>query len=180
MTRTLDGHRLALAGLVRGLPRPMQIVEEARQRLDDRSERLANALTVGLDRRRDRLGAASARLVAPRVRIDQARRQLDGETRALASAVRGQLRQETARLAHASALLESFSYQRVLERGFVLVNDPTGRTVTTATAVLPSQPLMLRFHDGRVDVVAVAEPPPAPKPSRRRPRDRDDGQGTLW
>ena len=175
--RMVEARRMHLTGLARGLPRPVQIVEEARQRLDDRSERLANALTVGLGRRRDRLATLAARLAPPQARIDHGRSRLESETRALAAAMRVLLRERAAAWAGASALLESYSYARVLERGFVLVHDGAGTTLTSAAAVVPGSALSLRFHDGEVGAVAAG---PAPRPSpRRRRRSGNDGQGSL-
>ena len=179
MSRMLEGRRMQVIGLARGLPRPMQLVDEARQRLDDRSERLGNALLVGLHRRRDRLTHMAARLVPPRSRLDQGRSRLEAETRALASAVRVLLREHAVRLGHAAALLESFSYQRVLERGFVLVNDSAGATLTSSRAVRPAMRLTLQFQDGAVDAVASGDAAAPMRPPRRRTRPADDDQGSL-
>jgi exodeoxyribonuclease VII large subunit len=50
--------------------------------------------------------------------------------------------------------------QRTLERGYALVEDPTGEPVTSAASARAAQALMLRMHDGRVAV--RPEPPAAP------------------
>ncbi len=174
--RLLEHGKVRLDGLARGLPRPQQLVHEARQRLDERSERLDRALLVGLDRQRDRLARISARVPDPRPQIDHARSRLAAEARALASTVRGVLTERVSRLAHAGALLESYSYQRVLERGFVLVTDADGRTCISARTLSAGTSLRLRFHDGQVGVV-VGDKGPA---KRTTPgRSGDGGQGSL-
>jgi exodeoxyribonuclease VII large subunit len=42
--------------------------------------------------------------------------------------------------------------QRTLERGYALVEDPSGEPVTSAAAAREQTPLKLRFHDGSVSV----------------------------
>ncbi len=183
MRRLIDHARTRLAGLARGLPRPQQLVEEARQRLDDRAERLANSLQVGLQSRRDRLGRVAAGLVSPQAAIDQAAARLAAETRALDRAAGALLRDRIARLERAGALLESYSYQRVLERGFVLVTDADGHARTSAKGLTRGTNLDLRFHDGQTPVVVAggvrAAAPTGRHPAQRRRTDKN-GQGSLW
>lgn len=183
----LIGHgRTRLEGLARGLPRPDRLVEEARQRLDDWADRLRQSLAVGLDRRHQRLATLAAGLTSPRTRIDHERSRVQGEGRALAAAMRARIETSRRRLDHAAALLESYSYQRVLERGFVLATDPAGHAVTSARGLKPAMRLALHFHDGKADVaVAGTDGSPGPgastSPARRRRAQgrRSDDQGTL-
>ena len=53
-------------------------------------------------------------------------------------------------LASAAKLLESYSYERVLERGFVLVHDVQGAAVTSAEGARDAGSVALRFRDGEV------------------------------
>ncbi|TVR95430.1 MAG: exodeoxyribonuclease VII large subunit [Rhodospirillales bacterium] len=182
--RVIEHGRTRVAGLARGLPQPGRLVEEARQRLDDWSDRLRQSLAVGIDRRRQRVAALAAGLVSPRRRIDLERSRVNAEARALSATVRARLNDCGRRLDHAGALLESYSYQRVLERGFVLATDSDGHAVTSARSLKPAMRLGLRFHDGEADVV-VAEPGgkgggrAAPGARRRKMAAGGDGQGTL-
>ena len=81
------------------------------------------------------------------------------------------------RLATAAGLLESYSFERVLERGFVLVRDKAGDPVTSVAATTAGMALDLRFHDG----AAAATVDGAPVPRRRAaPKTPDEGeQGSL-
>lgn len=176
MLRLIGERRNRIEGLARGLPKPVQLVEEARQRLDERSERLANALAVGLERRRARLAQLAARLISPGQRIAHERSRLAGEARALAAAIRAFVREQRMHLQQPAALLESYSYQRVLERGFVLVHDRAGQAVTTVTAVKPGMALDLRFHDGVAGAIAEGRA----QPPRRRRKTGEGEQGSLW
>ena len=51
-------------------------------------------------------------------------------------------------LSQTSALLKSYSYERVLERGFALVADADGKPVTSAKALQPGDQVALRFSEG--------------------------------
>ena len=168
-----------LDGLARGLPNPRRVLEDANQRLDDWSERLANGLRGGLDRRRARLAELAAGLPRPQREIVHARSRLDHAASSLAAAVRVPMRDATARLGQSGALLESFSYQRILERGFALVADREGKPVTTATGVNPGMPLDIVFHDGKVAAIVDGDGA-RPRPIRRsRSLKDEDDQGSL-
>jgi exodeoxyribonuclease VII large subunit len=86
------------------------------------------------------------------------------------------------RLNQASALLGSFSYQRVLERGFALVSDSGRNAVASAGNVKPGTGLSIQFHDGEVFATASGKPVgnPGGKPKPRKGKKHDDGnQGSL-
>jgi len=178
MNRNLSQRKIMIDGLSRGLPSLRRVVEEASQRLDDWSERLENSLRGGIASRRARLAKTAASLLKPNQRIDHARLRLDGEVRALLQVTKGFQNARQQRLKQASALLESFSYQRVLERGFVLVFDSSGNILPSSADVIPGSELSMRFHDG--DVLASASGKPKGKLQVVRKKVKDDGkQGSL-
>jgi exodeoxyribonuclease VII large subunit len=124
------------------------LLDSAKQRLDVWEERLRNGLAADIDRRRRRVSETAARLLHPRHLIDRHNHRVTAETRALATAIGVVLRDRRSRLQHAASLLVSYSYQRVLERGFALVRDRSGHAVTTVAALHPGMGLLLRLHDG--------------------------------
>lgn len=171
INRTIADGRLRVEGLARGLPNLRRVVEAARQRLDDWDERFRNSLVGGLRSRRSRLAEAAAGLTSPVRRIDVAAATVATESRAMKRAAKHILDERRVRLGHLSSMLDSLSYQRVLERGFALVSDSDGKPVGAAKSVRPGMGLDIRFHDG--DVFAVA----AGKPAKKKPRKTDDGNG---
>jgi exodeoxyribonuclease VII large subunit len=177
ISHRLEHHRVHLEGLARGIPRPWQLLGDSRQRLDDRWERLASSFAVGLDRRRTRIARIAGELRSPLQRIVLGRSQLQAEERALNAGVQNVLRERRSHLDRVAALLNSFSYQRVLERGFVLVRDAEGTTVTSVTVLRPAAQLSLRFHDGEARVSVVGRQPSAS--ATRRSRADDTNQGRL-
>ena len=168
-----------LQAMARGLPRPGRIVEDRAQRLDDWSERLANSLTVGLERRQRRLTGAGAGLIRPTALIRRASQRLADSSARLARAWPRTLLTRETRLRNAAALLESYSYKRTLDRGFALVTDADGVPVRSVTQAAPGEGLAIEVADGRIDAV-VSSGGAKPKPAKRRaPKGGDDGQGSL-
>src|SRR5690606_3885026 len=151
--RFCDEKRVRLEGLARGLPDPRRLIEDKMQRLDDRAERLRQAL-LGLVARRGRQLAETAgglrRSVLDRL-IRHGEQALRHCTERLRPAFERKIDLLRRRLDHAGALLESYSYERVLERGFALVSDASGHPVTSAASLAPGMAVGLRFRDGGAD-----------------------------
>ncbi len=193
MARLLSERRTRLEGLRRGLPDPASLLSTALQRLDDRVERLANAVLNLFARLSDREAKLSARLRHPRELIGQKSAALSLSDHRLVSAVsrivgncRHRYKNFATRLPHpqilieqksafqylighrfatavtrlvseaghrfnnTAALLDSFSYERVLDRGFALVMDAGGAPVTSALALSPGDDAIIRFGDGEI------------------------------
>jgi hypothetical protein len=74
----------------------------------------------------------------------------------------------------AAALLGSFSYERVLERGFALVQDRLGHVVTSVKALGPRLQVSLRFADGKAGATIDGD-----ASATRATRRSDADQGTL-
>ncbi len=200
--RQVVDRRTRLADLVRGLPRPREVLEECSQRLDGWTERLGNAARVLLDDRQRRVAHGWAALPRPEATLSAARRLAASVTQRLRPELLGRrfedgehrvqdlFRRLTAtgdrtlgfaqqRLASVSGLLESYSYERVLERGFVLVRDAHGKPVTAAAEAKSGERVELRFHDGTVGAT-VGGAPTAPSPSRSPRKTTPEGsQGSL-
>ncbi|MEP2813084.1 MAG: exodeoxyribonuclease VII large subunit, partial [Alphaproteobacteria bacterium] len=189
VSRRLADHRRNLDATARALPNPARMLQEQAQRLDDWTERLGHSLGGGLERRRARLANAAAGLTRPDKIIQMEVGRLASEVRALKTAGRAAVDRARGRLTQASALLESYSYQRVLDRGFALVTDPAGAPVTSAKTLKTGDRLDLRLRDGTRPVVVAGGAPPAKtatsapgedtsaKPKTNKPGD--DRQGRL-
>jgi exodeoxyribonuclease VII large subunit len=182
--RLLTENQIRLDGLARGLPDLMGKIEERAQRLDDWVERSANAAQNMLGRRQAKLNELSAHLPAPALQIDKKENQLQSEIRALEQAGERLLPERARELAHLGKLLNSLSYARVLERGFVLVRDEAREPVLSATALAPGMVLNLQFHDGearaRAEEKDGAEGGPAlPRRGRAKANRKDNKQGRL-
>ncbi|HXV23792.1 MAG TPA: exodeoxyribonuclease VII large subunit [Alphaproteobacteria bacterium] len=200
MNRMLRERGVRIEGLGRGLPEPARLIADKEQRLDQWVERILNCREVEFRRRRDQVNAAWSRMRTPRERVIEASSRADllsGRLEAAARAFIAQTQRSSERIAdrlrpelalrlvegaqshlhRLAGLLESFSYERVLERGFVLVCDAEGGPVTSAAAVSSGMGLRLRFRDGERHAVATD----GPKPARAKAKavGGKDPQGSL-
>ena len=202
LDRLVGERALRLEGLCRGLPDPPRLLEQAFQDLDERSDRLDRAVRTVSDSLRQRLARAVAAIRHPRDglvwshdRVCGIAARLDAATRAalrasdashggldagrrLPRAVGGLLHALDTRLAAAAALLESLSYERVLERGYAVVREAGGNPIARAAGTLPDQEIAIQFADGSVAarLAARAGPRDRRKPTRSRGGDL---QGSL-
>ncbi len=177
VTRLVGQRDTRVEGLARGLPDPRRRLGELAQRLDERAERLARGLSTWLERRRALLIQWSIRLPDPEPRLAEARARLKAEARALGRAGRSLLRDPRTWIDHLGRLLESYSYRRVLERGFALLRDADGRPVSRAAGVRPGDALTVTLRDGDLPVVAGGTPA---KPAGRPRKGTDPSQGDLF
>ena len=148
--RSLADKQDRLAALARVMGDPRRMMEDYTQRLDDRWERLRLAGEGMFSRYRTELAQAGAALRPARLQalIEQRAERLDEFGARVAAAGSRMLADTERRLAYLAALLKSYSYEHVLERGYVLVSDRAGHLVASAAAVKPGDGVNLRFHDG--------------------------------
>ena len=110
--------------------------------------RKSAAAAAGNDARRRRGAADAAALVRAAARTEAARDRTATAAAALTrAATLDSRRREFARLA---SMLAAHDPQRTLERGYALVEDPSGEPVTSAATAREQPALTIRFHDGRV------------------------------
>lgn len=194
--RVLQHSRTHLKAATRGLPRLESLLELPRQRFDACEKRLGRALLANARAHHTRYARIAARL---RPMPIQQRIAVCGErTAALQAravqALRNGVVARRRQLSSADMLLATLSYQSVLQRGFALVRDASGRPVRNAASTSAGERLELEFRDGRVDaeVLRVRSPdavgprsaapqPEPPNPGTRRPRNRGgNDQGSLF
>ncbi|MEP3892098.1 MAG: exodeoxyribonuclease VII large subunit [Hellea sp.] len=194
--------RLDLA--VARLPRPERVFEPWRQRLamlrlpplkslvSDFSRplevilaRLAPALTASQNRHRQRLSNAAQRLRPEPIQQNMARQsqslaQLSSRT---GQAIERKLKQDEQRLKKAAQLLDAYSYQGVLERGYALVQTQAGDVVRSKDAVNAGEGVTLTFADGQRGAViegSVRERVVKLKPKKAVKKTPATPQGDLF
>lgn len=160
------------------LPSPTQLFDKkltqvARQHLAHPRDRLAG-LQVKLDglssrliaisrnryrRLQDQLAALSARLSPVPIQRQAATQSqtLNRATQALAAAGTRRVEADRLRLERASALLNAYSYQGVLARGYALVTDADGTVVRSSETSEAGEAVTLSFADGQRAAVIDGE-----------------------
>lgn len=179
--RTLESGQTQLRGLVRALPRLADLIALPRQRFDHASERLGLALKRAAEVKRARLHRIEGKLSTQLIRF----RIADGNTRLAQLDARGgaaerrHLADLARRLDGAGKLLQSYSYQGVLERGFAVVRAADGKPVRASKGHKAGEALSIEFaHEDRLGVVVGGDA--APRPAPRKKASADDGpQGSL-
>lgn len=190
--RAQEHRRSEFRGTARVLPKPADLLNIPRQRLDRVAAQLPRALRANAHVYERRLSAIGGRLTvnALKIRIVNAREQL---LRLGASARRSSLqhieRRDT-RLKYVSQLLGALSYKGVLERGFALVRDADGSPLHRAANIVAGQHISIEFADGRIGAAAspegisATEPKESIKPKLAAKRATDFGvkkvQGDLF
>jgi exodeoxyribonuclease VII large subunit len=191
----LERRRAEVDRLAARLRSPREIVALRAGELGHLSRTLDGAARRALDGRAQALDGLAARL-RPDPLAQQAERRgadLARLSGALDAAMTRRLDDTAGRVERAGSLLESYSFRKVLARGFVLVRDGEDRPVTAAAAVSDGQAVSLEFADGRVGATVGQPPtsppaPPAPPhsdppkpraPSRTKAGRKDPRQGSL-
>jgi exodeoxyribonuclease VII large subunit len=184
--RGVDQRRKELRLLSRALPALDELLSGPRQRLDSCAARLPRALIANAQIHHRQLTRVSAQL-SPRLLKQRLARSSEIVVALGQRAERAHdndLLRRWDRLQRAEQLMNAFSYQSVLARGFALVRDDAGYPLRSAVAVAPGTRLDIEFGDGRVGAVAEGEarmrPPPTPRARRRRGGPASEDQGSLF
>ena len=178
-TRLIENGRAQLKGLARGLPRLQDLIALPRQRFDHIGERLGLALRRAAETKRARLSRIEGKLSTQfiRFRIADGKKRLAQYEKRAATAERRHLADLARRLDGAGKLLQSYSYQGVLERGFAVVRGIDGKPVHASTGLKPGAALAIEFaHEDRVGVVVSGGDVPRPAP---RKKENGSTQGSL-
>ncbi len=187
-----------LRGLARGLPSPRDILGLAQQRFDDLSERLPRGLVTAVQQKSGQLNRLVGGLSIGRLRqlVSFRASQLEGAQARLEPAYGRKLADLSARLEASGRMLESLSYERVLDRGFALVEDAEGTPVSKAAGLSAGDTVSVRFSDDSTTMqvleggAAAKNAPPMDKSGPKKPvknsvkkaaspSKSDERQGTL-
>lgn len=175
----LDRRLAEVRELAAALRSPKEQIATKQGDLRQMEERLKSAKTYYF---RDQ--ASQLRRISERLRVEPIRQELrragadlerlDGQMR---RAFERHVGHAEERLATAGERLAASSHESILERGFALVWDESGKVVESRHQTRPGHALAVEFKDGKVDV-AVTGGTSTPRRSRKT-RD-DDRQETLF
>ncbi|MGI8942862.1 MAG: exodeoxyribonuclease VII large subunit, partial [Qipengyuania sp.] len=134
------------------LPTAEALLQPQAQKLDDLTERLRRGLTDRAAQGRERLGKWQLRPAFLESRLREAQRALTARRFDPGLVVRP-LVERRERLAALARLAGQLHPDRPLERGYVRVTGPDGRTVPSRDDAAKLAALALKFRDGELDVV---------------------------
>ena len=129
---------------------PRKLLEVKTQRLDYASDVMARVYKDYLAQKNLKVVSIAAKLRHPKQQIEAANDALNrwsDELKKVSAKVNHDLQ---IRLSHAEKMLAAYSYKNVLKRGFVVVQDAHGKTITDASLLQSEQEINLIFHDKNV------------------------------
>lgn len=132
--------------------RMMELIRQRQQKLDDLTHRmeLAERLVLQHAHRRWEMIAAAVRHYDLRLVLSGMRKELENGTAALAAIMRNVLLQHRVRSERLHTALESLSPLAILERGYALVFDSTGRLLKDVRGVKVGEEISARVARGEV------------------------------
>ena len=165
------------------LPAPGRIFDPLRQKLALAAANMPKAEAL-LRRPQDQLTSLSARLRpdALLAGISRQEAQLSRTARPLELAMSRQLEIAETRLTRAGQLLDAYSYQGVLARGYALVSDDQGKVVRSSQSLNSGDKVKLTFADGdkAATIEGTAQLKSQPKPKKKQTKIPTSDQGDLF
>lgn len=156
--RAIEAPRNELRAAERGLSSPQNLLNIPRQNLDGLSLRLGQALAIAAGTKRTGYEKIAGRLnwhgLARNVKsgFDS----VEGIQKRNARAVKQLLERCNLRLEQSNRLLGSLSYMNVLERGFAVIHDEHGKTVTGVGSIAANSIINIRMKDGEIGAQTIA------------------------
>jgi exodeoxyribonuclease VII large subunit len=178
-SRMIAERRTRIEGLGRGLPTRDSILALPAQRLDSLAERLAGALRALLRDKRHGAETLAAKLKRPTALVAELKARIVTGWRLLDLGIDRSLKEERARLNRLGELLNSYSFERVLERGYTLVLDAAGVPVVSAGATSPGQKVSILFTEKKQVGAIIEGGKTSTRAPRRAAKPTDDEQGSL-
>jgi len=178
----IDRARHLLAETKARLGTPKSLLRDLTLRLQGPAGQLDQLFRAEIRERKREFSRLSGRLALDELGTRLPRHQVtltDLSTRA-DHALSSRLDKVSDRLRNAGSLLQSYSYQGTLARGFAVVRDDKGKPVTSAAAASRKTRIDLEFADGQTPATVIADQPsPSPKRTPKTPPRGDGGQGRL-
>ncbi len=160
----LTQRKQQVQGLGRGLPKPADLLANARQSLDNLSDKLAQSLHMLTTAKQHRLSQASAGLrpsILQHPLKEQTRRLNDFSAKLNQGLLRVIERKENS-LHQLTGKLALLDYRHTLKRGFALVKDAKGQIISSVKTA--SHAATLTFHDGEAAIGGTRKMKPPAKP----------------
>ena len=135
---------------------PRRRLQEQAQRLDELEGRLRRGMQRHIETARNQWRANRARLSSPERRLHQSCRQLDATLQRLHRAMAQSMRDRQQLYTLARRRLDALSPERVLERGYAILENDQGRVIRQPAEAPAGSRLQARLGQGRLTLDVVA------------------------
>jgi len=135
----------------------MDLIRQRQQKLDDLTYRLERAQRQQLEqmRRRWEIVSSAVRHYDFRLVLSGIKKELDAGTTALAAAMRNLLLQKRVRIERLEMALGTLSPVAILERGYALVFDSSGKLLKDSNQVEAGQEISARLSRGEIHATVI-------------------------
>lgn len=156
LNRVFSEVKLRLRSAGRALPKPDDILAQARQRLDTSASALPRGLRANLQSHALSLTRHASRLsLKPlTMQLAEVRRRLTDHQGRATRGLNLVLSRKRDALSSDTKLLGALGYKSVLARGFAVLRDAKGQPLRGVTGIKPDAALQVEMADGKLDVVA--------------------------
>ena len=175
MARLLSEHRHRIEAMSAKLGDPARLLESQTQRLDHIADKLSGAFGQYLGVKRQPLIETAAKLRHPKDRLNEGARNLERWSEQLISLVPKITKEREQKLGHMGKMLEAYSFENVLERGFTVIRDEKGILIPEAEKISNGQILDIQFR-GNKHIQATAssgKTKAIKKPARKKQTDQN-------
>jgi len=188
MNRMLSENRHKLEAHSAKLGDPERLLEAHTQRLDHLGDKLSGVFARYLDTKQQRLIKAGAAIRHPQDRLSDAAKTLERWNEQLTALGPKLTKDLETKLKHAGKMLEAYSFENVLQRGFSVIRDMEGNLLTTAAQTADGQHIKIQFQGqehvqatvGTSENTTPPRPTKRPKKTKKAASNTDDGQQTLF
>src|SRR5262249_8528988 len=148
----LDRQRLTELAQHGAFGRMMDLIRRRQQKIDDLTHRLTHAERSQLETQRRRFETLSAtvRHYDLRLVLGGVHKELNAKVAAMAAAARDLLLRRRSRLERLASQMQALSPVAILERGYALVFDTSGKLVKDATSVKSGEEIRARVARGEI------------------------------
>ena len=180
--RTLDMQKNNMKAAERGLSTPQSLLDIPRQRFDAIALRLGQGLATAANAKRANYERISVRLswYGLSNQVKSGFDKLENTQQRISRAIRHMMDANNTRLEQTSRLLGSLSYMSVLERGFAVIMDEKGKTVTNIRKLAGSSQINIRMKDGEVKAQTLGSTKATATTHSTRKKPSIPGQGDLF
>ena len=180
ITRNLDERQNHLNLQAQALGQPDTLLEIKTQSLDRATDQLRHNAQNIITRAAQNSLEISSRLKHPRDLINAKTQSFDRWSDQLAAIPAKLFDAPANKLDHFTHMLEAYSFQKTLKRGFALIRDEDGKPVTKASQTKDGQTIQIELQDDTVGATIGKAPRQKPKKPAKRKSHNDDRQNSLF
>ncbi|MGH1398160.1 MAG: exodeoxyribonuclease VII large subunit [Alphaproteobacteria bacterium] len=175
-------HRLEASA--RGLGDPTKLLDIKTQNLDLSANKLSHAFGNFITLKNTKMIQTAARLQSPLSRLDQATQALNRWQEQLDRGIKTTLTNTENTLSHMGKMLNAYSFENTLQRGFAVIRTDNGKLISNAETARTYNTLNIQFKDNKTIDVHLGDDtntPPPPRPKKKKTKTHDDSnQQTLF